>query len=79
MFKIKNLEVSINNKKIIKDFNIEINPGKIKANFQLNNSVKVPAITAPEPIPTPPKIPLMPRALPCFVAELITQGIPTGW
>ena len=40
MFKIKNLEVSINNKKIIKDFNIEINPGELHVIMGPNGSGK---------------------------------------
>ena len=58
---------------------IEIKPGKINANCQFSSSVKVPATNAPDPIPTPPNIPFIPSALPCLFAELITQGIPTGW
>jgi len=40
MFKIKNLEVSINNKKIIKDFNIELNPGELHVIMGPNGSGK---------------------------------------
>ena len=40
MFKIKNLEVSINNKKIIKDFNIEVNPGELHVIMGPNGSGK---------------------------------------
>ena len=47
---------------------IDIKPGKINASYQLSNSVRVPATNAPDPIPTPPKIPLTPRALPCLFA-----------
>ena len=44
----------------------EINPGKIKVRFHEKNFNKKPAINAPAPIPTPPKIPLIPKALPFF-------------
>ena len=54
-------------------------PGIIKANFQSKYLINKPAIKAPEPIPTPPKIPLMPSALPFFFEELMPQAIPTGW
>ena len=40
MFKIKNLEVSINDKKIIKDFNIELNPGELHVIMGPNGSGK---------------------------------------
>jgi len=40
MFKIKKLEVSINNKKIIKDFNIELNPGELHVIMGPNGSGK---------------------------------------
>ncbi len=40
MFKIKNLQVSINNKKILKDFNIEINPGELHVIMGPNGSGK---------------------------------------
>ena len=40
MFKIKNLEVSINNKKIIKDLNIELNPGELHVIMGPNGSGK---------------------------------------
>ena len=53
-------------------------PGIIKANFQSKYFNNKPAIKAPEPIPTPPKIPLIPRALPFLFVALTTQAIPTG-
>ena len=56
----------------------EIIPGRIKANFQSKNFSNKPAIKAPEPIPIPPKIPLIPRALPFLLVELTTHAIPTG-
>ncbi len=40
MFKIKNLQVSIDNKKILKDFNIEINPGELHVIMGPNGSGK---------------------------------------
>ena len=40
MFKIKNLQVSINNKKIIKNFNIELNPGELHVIMGPNGSGK---------------------------------------
>ena len=40
MFKIKNLEVSINDKKIIKDFNIELNPGELHVIMGRNGTGK---------------------------------------
>ena len=40
MFKIKKLEGSINNKKIIKDFNIELNPGELHVIMGPNGSGK---------------------------------------
>ena len=64
--------------KSIIDNKTENKPGKIKATFQPKNSTKVPAIKAPKPIPTPPKIPLIPSALPFFSDEFTTQAIPTG-
>ena len=57
---------------------IDIKPGRINASCQLSNSVNNPATKAPDPIPTQPKIPFIPSALPCLFAEFITQGIPTG-
>ena len=56
----------------------EIMPGIIKANFQSKYFINNPAINAPEPIPIPQKIPLIPSALPFFSDELTTQAIPTG-
>ena len=40
MFKIKNLQVSIDNKKILKDFNIDINPGELHVIMGPNGSGK---------------------------------------
>ena len=40
MFKIKNLQVSIDNKKILKDFSIEINPGELHVIMGPNGSGK---------------------------------------
>ena len=57
----------------------EITPGKIKAACQLYWSIKIPANKAPNPIPTPPKILLKPRARPVFFAVFTTQDIPAGW
>ena len=56
----------------------EIIPGRIKANCQPKYFINKPAIKAPEPIPTPPKIPLIPRALPFLSVAFTTQAIPTG-
>ena len=58
--------------------NTEIKPGKIKVKFQEKNFNKNPAMKAPDPIPTPPKIPFIPNALPLFFEEFTTQAIPTG-
>ena len=55
--------------------NIETIPGNIKATFQSKYFINKPAIKAPEPIPIPPKIPLMPSALPFLSEELTTQAI----
>ena len=54
------------NKSSIIPINKEIIPGKIKANCQLKYFINSPAINAPDPIPTPPKMPLIPSALPFF-------------
>ena len=40
MFKIKNLQVSIDNKKILKNFNIELNPGELHVIMGPNGSGK---------------------------------------
>ena len=40
MFKIKNLQVSIDNKRILKDFNIDINPGELHVIMGPNGSGK---------------------------------------
>ena len=40
MFKIKNLHVSIDNKKILKDFNINIKPGELHVIMGPNGSGK---------------------------------------
>ena len=60
------------------DNKTENKPGKIKATFQPKISTKAPAVKAPKPIPTPPKIPLIPRALPFLSVAFTTQAIPTG-
>ena len=65
-------------KKRIIPIRIEIIPGNINAIFQLKYLISNPATKVPAPIPTPPKIPLIPRALPFFDEELTTQQIPTG-
>ena len=67
----------ISNKRI-KPITIEISPGMIKVIFQLKNFNKKPAINAPDPMPMPPKIPFMPKALPFFLEEFTTHAIPTG-
>ena len=41
-------------------------PGTMKADCHPNKLTKVPAINAPLPIPMPPKIPFIPKALPFF-------------
>jgi len=40
MFKIKNLKVSVNNKEILKDFSIEVNPGELHVIMGPNGSCK---------------------------------------
>jgi Fe-S cluster assembly ATP-binding protein len=40
MFKIKNLDVSIDNKKILKNFNMDINPGELHVIMGPNGSGK---------------------------------------
>jgi len=40
MFKIKNLKVSVNNKEILKDFSIEVNPGELHVIMGPNGSGK---------------------------------------
>ena len=65
-------------KRII-DINIDNIPGIINADCHPNKLTKVPAINAPLPIPTPPKIPFIPKALPFFLYEFTIQATPTGW
>ena len=67
---LKDIKFLIIKKNKTSPINIEIKPGKIKAIFQLKNFINNPAIKAPEPMPTPPKIPLIPKPLPFFSVEL---------
>ena len=53
LYEIKPLKINI---KTIKDNKIDIIPGIINADRHPKYSTKVPAIKAPRPIPTPPKI-----------------------
>ena len=63
---------------IVEAYKIENKPGKINAIFQFKISTKKPATKAPEPMPTPPNIPLIPNALPFLLEELKTHAMPTG-
>ena len=72
-----NYNVNVN-QHIIPDISIDNIPGIMKADSHPSKLTKVPAINTPLPIPTPPKIPFIHKALPFFLYEFTPQATPTG-
>ena len=61
--------------KRITDISIDNIPGIMKADSHPSKLTKVPAINAPLPIPMPPKIPFIPKALPFFYMNLLPKQL----